>query len=856
MCTSFGLNLLSNNKALNDTVLFQNFYRDVNDKTSLSYNDVVHAYEDSKGNLWFGTFGGGVNKLVKEGNKYRFEMVNQRNGLVNDEVFGILEDNQGHIWLSTENGLSRFNSTNKTFDNFNKSNGLGETEFSENTCFQLSDGKLLFGGVHGVEIIEPAMVEIKAINSKVVLTRFLLFNKLVEVGAPNSPLKRSISYSDTIKLRYNQSSFSLEFSAMNYLDESKTQYAYILNNFDQTWNYVGSERKATYTNLKPGQYVFEVKSAQWNGKWSEDVTKLQIEILPPWWRTTYAYIAYLIVFLVASFFVTRIILRVTTVRNELRVEKAVNEVKLQFFTNVSHEIRTPLTLILGPIEDLLSDPSLGEAVRKSLLQVQKNGKRMLHLLNQLLDFRKLQNRKMTLKVSLVDINKFTSSIYDNFIEYAKHKGIEFTFHTTFKEQTVYIDPHTMDSVIFNLLSNAFKFTPRGKSIGIKLDKSENGKEIYIRIKDNGPGLCAKDIPLIFSRYSILSSESNSGKGTGIGLHLSNEIVKLHGGEIKVESTLGEGCEFSVVLKIGKTHFEGKSEILFIENPTEVPFVKTDLAELLPDIGFDTDESSEVDRSKAKPTILVVEDNPEIIQYIKEGFDGQYMVLQATNGLNGLEMAEKALPELIISDIMMPELDGIEMTRRLKSNFNTCHIPVVLLTAKTSVDDQIAGLQAGALSYVVKPFNMGILRSLVDNLVAQRKLIVSKYRDKQDIELSEVKFQSRDQEFIDNLVKHIERNYSDPQLTINSLAEFSCVSRTVFYNKVKSLTGISPVEFLRQIKLKIAAKMLEQGYNVSEAALNIGFNDTRYFSRQFRELFGESPSQYRKRHNAGADDVDE
>ncbi|HNW52139.1 MAG TPA: two-component regulator propeller domain-containing protein [Prolixibacteraceae bacterium] len=843
VATTFGLNLLPSYLLEKRQFTFETYFHDPADPASICYNDVVQIFEDSRHNYWFGTFGGGVDFLDHSKVKDRsFVHLTEFSGLSNDEVFGIVEDRMGHIWFSTENGLSRFDPTTQSFEIFNKSNGLGSSEFSENTGLITHRGKLIFGSSKGIEIIEPEKIVTPKTSLKVTFTNFQLFNKDANVCTPGSPLKKDIAYTDKINLKYNQSSFRFEFSALNYLDESKTQFAYFLEKFDENWNYVGTERKATYTNLKPGEYIFRVKAALWDGKWDSEESTIRIIISPPWWGSTIAYIVYLILFLVASLFVSRIVIRVNTFRNELKVEKAVNEVKLQFFTNVSHEIRTPLTLILGPIEDLLFDSKFPDEFKPTLGLMQKNGKRMLYLLNQLLDFRKVQNKKMILKVEKIDIVTFTQSIFDNFVPFSHHNGIVFKFNVVAHPEKVWADPHRIDSVIFNILSNAFKFTPRGEAVVVTIDENKKANEVLVKISNGGAGIKSKDIPLLFNRYSILSGENMSDNSTGIGLNLSNEIVKMHGGEIRVESEPGSGSIFTIVLKSGDEHLRNQSNVQFVEGAGE--YSNSLLNDIIPDERANPVKAGNPS-AKHENTILLVEDNLQILNYLSDMLDAEFSILTASNGAEGLEMATNNHPDLIISDVMMPVVDGIQMTRSLKENFDTCHIPVILLTAKSGIDDQILGIESGAEAYILKPFNMGLLKSILFNMLEQRKLILRKYRDHKEIAVSDLKITSRDHEFIDKLIKYIEANYMDENLSINTLVEFSCVSRTVFYNKVKSLTGLSPIELMRQIKLKIAAQMLLNGYNVNEAAINIGFNDTRYFSKQFKELFGETPSNYRK-----------
>lgn len=846
--TTFGLNFLTSENINSNLFEFDCYYHDPEDLNSLSYNDVVHIYEDSKNNIWFGTFGGGVNKLSGNGQFSRFTSTD---GLSNNEVFGILEDRQQHIWLSTGNGLSRLNPVTHSFDNYNKSNNLSTNSFSENTCLLTSKGNVVFGSIDGIEIISPENIKPRTLISEVLFTQFQLFNKNIDVNTLNSPLSQSIIASEQIVLKHDQSSFSVEYSAMNFLDESKTQYAYYLENFDQNWNYVGTQRKATYTNLKPGKYQLKVKAALWNGNWDDQATTLAIIINPPWWQTNTAYIVYLILFILSTYLVSRGVIRVSSYRNELKVEKAVNELKLQFFTNISHEIRTPLTLILGPIEDVLADKKFPLEYRSTLELMQKNGKRMLHLLNQLLDFRKVQNKKMILRVQQLDIVSFSKSIFDNFMPQANHMQIDFKFLVKAFPEKIWIDPNKIDSVIFNILSNAFKFTPHRQQVTLTIDYNEHLGEVYLSVKDSGPGIKDKDIPHIFSRYSILSGSNGAINGTGIGLNLSNELVKMHGGEIRIDSQPPNGCTFMVVLKTGTEHFHHLPNIILTNELNEpAPYKVSDQLshasiDLLPD---ETTADQIVDPSNKK-TILLVEDNLQIQNYIYESLSAKYAVITAKNGREGLDLAQSINPDLILSDVMMPDVDGIEMTRLLKQNFDTCHIPVILLTARSGVDDQILGIESGAEAYVLKPFNMPVLKSMISTILQQRKLILMKYRDKANIEVSDIKITSRNQEFLANVIKFIEENYANPELSINMLVENSCVGRTVFYNKVKSLTGLSPIELMRQVKLKIAAQMLLNGYNVNEAAYQIGFTDSRYFSKQFKELFGQSPSQYKKNNSA-------
>jgi signal transduction histidine kinase/ligand-binding sensor domain-containing protein/DNA-binding response OmpR family regulator len=837
LATTFGINMLPVKNLNAEKFTFKKFYRETANLHSLSYNDVVHMYEDTQGNIWFGTFGGGVNVLSDDS---LFIHYTKHDGLCNNDVFGITEDSTESIWFSTEQGLSRFNPYLESFNNYTKSNSLGVNIFSENTCCVRRNGDLVFGGNNGFEVISPSLLQLERKSFDVVFTNFQLFNKNISVTSENSPLKNTITYSEKINLSHKQSSFSIEYSTLEYLGESRIQFAYILENFDKEWNLAGAQRKATYTNLPPGEYFFKVKAALWDGNWDENVSTLKINIEPPIWQTNIAYITYLIVFVVAIFFITRSIINIATYRTQLKIEKAVNEVKLKFFTNISHEIRTPLTLILNPIEDILADKSLPDKYRPSLKIMQKNGQRMIYLINQLLDFRKIQSNKMTLNIEKIDLVKFVKNITENFEMQAKHKNISFKFNSTVERIDIWGDYHKLDSAFFNILANAFKFTPPGKDISVNIKHHMSGKNIDIEIIDNGPGIKDEDIPLIFNRYTILSKD-NLTEGTGIGLNFSNEIIKMHGGNISVKSKIGIGSTFIISLKTGSAHFVNKDNIVFKQNKNQQTNTQTS--------DFIEDNSPQLSaismQNKGKPRILIVEDNQDIMNYITSSLSASAEILQAHDGNEGYKIATENNPDLIISDVIMPIIDGTEMTRKLKSNFETCHIPVILLTAKSSVDDQIIGIESGAEAYIVKPFKMQILISTIKNIINQRQLILKKYTPRNDIDVSQIEMSDRNKDFLNNIISYIEENYNNPELSISKIVEHSCVSRTVFYNKIKSLTGLSPIELLRQIKLKIAAQMLLNGYNVTETAHEIGFNDSRYFSKQFKEQFGKSPSEYKK-----------
>ncbi len=838
VATAFGLNLLEKKNIESGNYHFSTFFRNPEDNNGLSYNDVIHIFEDSKGRFWLGTFGGGADLLeFQSGQKVSFKHFTSENGLSNDVIFGILEDNRGNIWFSTENGLIKLNEEKGNIEIYNKYNGLNFNNFSENTCFKRKDGTLCFGGYMGFEVVYPENLIPGQFKPRIELTNFLLFNKEVPINHSGSPLKKNISFTEKVTLRYNQSSFSINFSALDFLDPGKVNYSYILENFENDWNIVGNQHKATYTNLSPGRYVFRVKSLRSNGLEGSEERTLIIHIRPPWWKTIPAYLAYLIILVTVILSISKTATRLSRYRNELLVEKKVNELKLQFFTNISHEIRTPLTLIIGPIEDMLSMTGISPKNRTLMEIIRKNAKRMLYLTSQLLDFRKIQNNKMVLKIKEIDIVVFAREIFESFIPLAKHKGIHYTFQADFESSKIFADPSKLDTIIYNIISNAIKFTSQGKRVGLKIMNNEAENSVDICVSDEGPGIPQKNLSDIFSRYTILSNRDFAG--TGIGLSLSYELAKLHKGDILISSIEGEGSTFTIRLLKGRDHF---SEVALVQtgemNGQEIHFRHQE-EEM--EVGKPEEIPGTSNDAPNKNVLLIVEDNQEILNYVSQGLKSLFTCLEAKNGEEGLHIARNMNPDLIITDIMMPGMNGMEMTRKLKEEFSTCHIPVIMLTSKVEMSDQIAGIETGAEAYIIKPFNMEYLKAVAGNLLHQRMKVIAHYTGRKDIGLESVKVATRDDEFLKKIIMFIEENY-DIEFSMDTLAASCCVGRTVFYNKVKGLTGLGPLEFTRKVKLKIASQLLEKGYNVSEVAYKTGFSDVKYFSRQFKAQFGVSPSK--------------
>jgi signal transduction histidine kinase/ligand-binding sensor domain-containing protein/AraC-like DNA-binding protein/ActR/RegA family two-component response regulator len=839
VATTFGLNLLEKRDIESGNFRFKVFLKNPSDDRSLIYNDVIHIFEDSKKRIWLGTYGGGIDLLEGyDGESASFRHYGSDAATGYGIIYGILEDRAGKIWYSTENGLVCMDPETGNSEIYNNVNGLGFNSFSENTCFRKKDGKLVFGGYLGFEIVDAERLVPKQNISNIELTKFLLFNKEVTAGQKDSPLKKSISFSDELILRYSQSSFSIDFSALDFLDPQKVQYTYKLDNFENNWNNIGNQHRATYTNLSPGRYVFRVKLIMNEGKSALSERILNIRISPPWWRTMLAYCLYTVLIGAIAILIYKAITRINRYKNDLAIEKKVNELKLQFYTNISHEIRTPLTLIIGPLEDMMAEKTLPSGKKLQMGIMLKNARRMLHLTNQLLDFRKIQNNKMILKIREIDIVAFTREIFESFGPLTRHKGITCTLNSDFESFKVFADPNKLDIMIYNIISNAIKFTCTGKAVLVRIAGSEKTNSIDISVTDEGPGIPQKSLSDIFTRYTILSSQDLAG--TGIGLSLSYELARLHKGDILISSTVGKGSTFTIRLLKGNDHFLNAPGIdmdEMVSSLTEYTHSRV-LEE-----NAENDKQMPVSDPADKHVMLVVEDNNEILDYICQSLKSFFTTIGAKNGEEGLHLANTLNPDIIITDIRMPGIDGMEMTRLLKEDFVTSHIPVIMLTSKGDLKDQIEGIETGAEAYIVKPFNMEYLRTVAANLLNQRARVLAYFLNNKADDAETLKISSKDGEFLKKIIKYVQENYAI-DFQINILADHCNVSRTVLYNKIKGLTGFSPMEFIRRMKMDIAARLLDNGYNVSEAAYKTGFSDVKYFSKLFKAQFGHSPSRHR------------
>jgi len=820
------------------------------DKESLGNNDIQFVFKDSHQTMWLLTSGGGLSKSLSP-NAFKglsFRNYTISDGLPNDYLLSCLEDKQGNLWLSTQKGISRFNANTGQIRNYDSDDGLLKTEYAEAAGTKLADGTLVFGTIKGYLSFNPEKIYDQKIDTRIVFTNLQVNNQDRVNGDKDSILAANINYTDALQLNYNQNNISIDYTVLDYRSLNKQDYVYQLKGFDTGWHNNQSQRRATYTNLSPGHYTFEVKSASDALYLHSPVKSVEITILPPPWRTWWAYLLYVLVGSIILAVVKRNALAMLRLRQRIAVEQKMTELKLNFFTNISHELRTPLTLILNPIQQIASRENLSQQGKAYADIVQRNANRMVRFINQLLDLRKVQSGKATLKISAVEMVAFTQRIGEYFADIAREKQIGLEITANAEAIPVFIDAEKMDIVIYNLLANAFKFSPPNKHIGVCITQSLEKGTVTIEITDEGSGVPDKMLQDIFELY--FEEDHSNGKqpikGSGIGLALSKELVVLHHGKIWAANTVPGGLRVSIELLLGKAHFPA-GETKWIDLPEAFRTVDEGTKLVRPALAANT---LTYPTPADLPLLLLVEDNFELQTFLQSQLSTAFRVEVASNGEEGLEQALRLVPDIIVSDVMMPQMDGITMLDHLKNNMVTSHIPVVLLSAKSSIEDQIEGLQYGADLYMTKPFNNELLLASLANLLERRKklfeLLAVTKEVSPEINPGAITITSRDELFLKDVVAIVENGMADPDFNIDLVAASMNMGRSTFYKKFKSLTNLAPVEFIRDMRLKRSKQYMDAGEtNIASIAYAVGFNDAKYFSTCFKEKFHLTPSEYLK-----------
>jgi len=853
-----------------ETKKFKFYLNNPQDSLSLSSDFINFLYNDKSDQLWVGSING-LNLFDKKSEK--FTNFHTKYNLPGENIKGIQEDKNGCMWISTNNGLLKINPKNGSFRHFDDRDGLQGKEFNRWCSHKSRSGEIFFGGENGFNAFYPEEIKDNSYVPPIVFTDFQIFNKSVRF-INNS----HFNYTDCITLSHDQSVFSFEFAALDFSEPTKNKYAYMMESVDPEWVYSEASRRfATYTQLDPGEYTFRVKGSNNDGVWNEEGRSIRIIIRPPWWKTTWAYAAYLFLFTLTLYTLRTYDKKRQRLKHELELEhlhaeklEEVDRIKSRFFANISHEFRTPLTLILGPVKQMLSGDFAGN-IKDQYQMIIRNGERLLQLINQLLDLSKLESGRMALQVTKTDLCEFIKAIVFSFSSLAETKKITLRFNPTDNNPKGFIDHDKIEKIITNLMSNAFKFTPeRGilsvnvKNPNAKIQMSNeipitNSNLIEITISNTGPGIPPDKQGKIFDRfYQANSTYKKDSEGTGIGLALTKELVELHHGTINVACT-GNDPEtktiFTIQIPIEKEQYEheeivenSEAAVRRKETGREI-FTENTLAG---DAGYRIPDTHEQPKSSSRspasglqpPLVLVVEDNPDVTTYICSFLNHDYRIVTAISGKDGWDKTLDKYPELIISDVMMPEMDGFELCEKLKSDENTSHIPVILVTAKADLNSRVEGLEYGADDYISKPFEARELQVRVKNLIEQRQRLKEKFSRAIEIKPGEIAATSMDEQFITRLMDIFEDHVSESDFSTEDFAREVGMSRSNLHRKLQALTNQPTHEFLRTLRLKRAAHLLQKSAGtVAEVAYAVGFNNLSHFTKIFREQFGKPPSQY-------------
>ncbi len=802
--------------------------------STISYNDIKTIFEDRSGTIWIGTYGGGLDKYNEELDQ--FINYSDKDGLPSDIIYGIIQDNQGYLWLSTENGLSRFDLLTNSFINFFMNDGLLSNTFSEAKPIKTGNGELFFGTPNGIIFFKPWNIKQDSFIPEVLLSHIEISNKNNTTLCESSGIK-NINFLDKLTLSHRQNNFSIAYASTSFYFPEKNKFAYMLENYDDDYNYVGNQHIATYTNLRPGEYSLKIMATNNDGIWNTNPRILTIIITPPVWKTKTAYVLYGCILLLFMYLSYKIVRKINRLKNLLKVEQEVSKIKLRFFTNISHEFRNPLTLIINPLSELLEDIHLDGYSQKLIALANRNAKQLLHLINEILDLRKIQNKMMELKITENDVHCFFMAIVENFEYLAQKRNIDYSFSTQLQARTAWFDTEKVEKIMTNLITNAFKFTQPGGKVSVALEV--NNKEMTITVSDTGIGIDIQKSPKLFTRFYQQSEHIDTlHQGTGIGLSLIKELTELHNGTIKVDSWPEKGSRFQVILPVDPSSF---NEGFIVEKRKWVVGTHASLINEKP-----VETLGKVSGTKPFVKLLIVEDEPELLEYLKEKLSVNYLVETAVNGLDGYSKAQCMQPDMIITDVMMPHMGGIEMTRKLRNSFETSHIPIIMLTGKTGLNEKIEGFTTGADAYVEKPFDYTYLVIRIESLINQRKLLRERYKNNVELELNSIGKNNRDQEFLMKVEQYIAANIESSELSVEHLYSNLGYSKTLFFNKLKTLTGYSPNNFIKIFRLRKAALLLKQNqYSVSEVANMVGYNDIDYFRKQFKSFFNTTPTEYAK-----------
>jgi len=858
VATIGGLNKLA--RANHGNKQFTRYLNDPLNKNSLSNNYVLDIFQAKDGKLYVGTFGGGLNRIeISKDNQLNFTHYSTENGLPSDIVYQIKEDFEGNIWMIHVREISKLNPITGEIIHFEKQDGFNVNEFKDNSMLFTSTGTMLAGGVNGFTFFQPNNIAINNLKPQLTITDFKLFNESIKpFQKVNNKviLTESIDKTSEIILPHKLNSLEFVFSSMHFSNPKKNKYKYILEGFNDKWQYaIGNDRRfASYTNIPPGKYTFKVYGSNSAGIWTPKPREIAVTINSPWYLTPLAIIIFILLSFAIIYAIIKFRFNQIRLKSELDLESALheksdemNQMKLQFFTNISHELRTPLTLIIGPLQQIMKG-NVKEKDLKSLNTIMyKNANRLLKLINQLLDFRKAESGNLNLIIQQSELNIFIKDIYEAFKEIALEKNIQFLFKESTSELNAWFDNDKIEKILYNLLSNAFKFTPNGKSITIVVEKEIIKNEAYATIKviDSGIGIPKEEIESIFERfYQTRKSHNPINEGSGLGLAYIKSLVEVHKGFITIESELDKGTICTISIPISKNTYSEDAIIESEPQKYDFKYTKIGVEVIKENILTIQNKKQEQAHSPETPTLLIVEDNKDLQEYLYNYFIEYYHVLAAKNGVEGLELATKHVPDIIISDLMMPLMNGIEMCEKIKTDLSTSHIPVIILTAKAGIENEREGLETGADEFVLKPFNIEVLKLRIENILRTKQLWIEKFRTKPTSSSWKELSNKLDQDFIEKSLKIIRKNIDNSDFSVEKFSLEIGISRSTLFNKIKSITGQSTSEFIRTIRLKKAADLLKSGkHSITEVIFMVGFSDPKYFRTCFKKHYNKTPSEY-------------
>ncbi|WP_299012551.1 two-component regulator propeller domain-containing protein [uncultured Polaribacter sp.] len=815
----------------------------------LTYN-VSAVFKDSKNVIWIGTTTRGLYKIKNN----KTEIVNFPNRDKFTSVHSILEGEKGVLWLSTDIGIVRYNiNTSKSFT-YNHNNIIANNKFRPNSSLKIGK-QFYFGDLFGVTTFNTEKIIKSTDVPRVVLSKLKIKNKEVNLDTDDMILSKSLNYSDALELDYKNSNFSISYALPNYINSKGNKYAYRLKGLDNSWTYT-NQTEAYFTLQSAGEYTFQVKGANHDNVWNNRPANINVIIHPAPWKTWWAYTIYLLLLFIALYGISWFIQSKARLKDKLKLEsitnkknEELNKVKLEFFTNISHEFRTPLTLITAPLEKILSDYSGPSEIYKKLKIIESSTNHLLRLINRLMDFRKLESNQFQLATAEGNIVKFLQEIFLSFSEHAKDGNYNYQYLPSEEEILVYYDRYKLERVFYNLISNAFRYTKNGGNIFVKI--SQQNKKVVITIEDSGVGISEEFIDKIFDRFFEVAvhkqTNTNHVKGTGIGLSIAKNIVKLHHGDISVENIKPHGAKFTVKLNLGTTHLSEKE---IIPN-----FKKSDdVSQYITQINLPKYEKNKPVKNlileEQKQTILIVEDNTVLRSFMKEILKENYNILQAKNGKEAFNLATKHLPDLIVSDVVMPEMVGTELCSKIKTSITTSHIPVILLTSRTSLVYKFEGLESGADDYITKPFNIKEFTLKIKNILDSKQSLKNKFMSNTSFETLDISLTSIDQKLLEKAFKIVKDNIANADFNIAQFSEDLGVSRSMLFTKIKAWANATPNDFIQEIRLKHASKLLElDKLSVAEVSYKVGFKRPKYFSQCFKKKYGLTPSEFGEKFNS-------